>query len=177
MKGTAYLSETENSSPSAATDISTIPYVAAPFSKRFVALLIDQSIFYLFVMPVFSILGSFDDPGAALTRQESTTIQGWGLLAFWIACNHLVLASKGQTIGKFLMRCKIVRQDGAQASFLVVVARESAGKLISAFFGLGYLWAIFDKEKRTLHDCIMRTRVADIQKYNGHQESRDAGIA
>jgi uncharacterized RDD family membrane protein YckC len=71
-----------------------------------------------------------------------------------------VLVGKyGATLGKMACKVKVVTAEGAPVSYLRAFGRYFA-KLLNAFtFGIGYLIAAFDTEKRALHDRICNTRV------------------
>lgn len=66
----------------------------------------------------------------------------------------------GTTLGKRLMNLRVVAADGRKLSFLDIVYRETVGRfLCSFFFGVGYIMAGIDGQKRGLHDMICDTRV------------------
>jgi len=66
----------------------------------------------------------------------------------------------GTTPGKAILRLYVVKKDGQKAGFGTMVVREWILKLISAYFlFLGFLWALFNRERRTWHDMILGTYV------------------
>ncbi len=69
----------------------------------------------------------------------------------------------GQTIGKKVMKIKIINEDNqAQMSYLKIFTREIVGKAISAvFFGAGYLVRVFGLD--TFHDKIAKTKVISLK--------------
>jgi uncharacterized RDD family membrane protein YckC len=80
------------------------------------------------------------------------------LLAYaaWV----LVLFSNGTTPGKRLLGIHVIRDDGFPATLGRMVMREWIGKVISACIcGLGYVGILVDRERRALHDRLVRTYV------------------
>jgi uncharacterized RDD family membrane protein YckC len=66
----------------------------------------------------------------------------------------------GTTPGKAILGLYVVKKDGQKAGFGTMVVREWILKLISAYFlFLGFLWALFNRERRTWHDMILGTYV------------------
>lgn len=65
----------------------------------------------------------------------------------------------GQTPGKFAMGIQVVKADGSPISDIDAVIRAIGYQVSSLVFGLGYLWAIFDKNRQTWHDKLARTYV------------------
>jgi uncharacterized RDD family membrane protein YckC len=76
----------------------------------------------------------------------------------------------GQTLGKQLMRIRVVRPKGQPVDFLWSVLREVVvktllfGGILSSFtFGLAWLldclWPLWDDENRALHDLVVDSRV------------------
>lgn len=69
----------------------------------------------------------------------------------------------GQTIGKKAMKIKVVRADGLPMNMSTALIREVPGKIVDVLaLGLGYLWAIWDKDKQTFHDKIANTFVVKV---------------
>ena len=67
----------------------------------------------------------------------------------------------GATLGKMACKIKVVTADGGKVSYARALGRHFA-KLLSAFTCfIGYIIAIFDKEKRALHDHLCNTRVVN----------------
>ena len=73
------------------------------------------------------------------------------------------IGKKGATPGKKLMKIRVVNKDTKEVpGILKAFLREIVGKFVSSvFFFLGYLWAVWDKEKQTWHDKIAGTIVID----------------
>lgn len=63
------------------------------------------------------------------------------------------------TPGKILLGLRVVRSDGGRLGAGRIVARYWAEQLSGLTMMIGYVMALFDDEKRTLHDYLCRTRV------------------
>ena len=66
---------------------------------------------------------------------------------------------RGQTPGKFALGIRVIKVDGTPISDVDAVIRAIGYQVSSLCFGLGYIWAIFDKNKQTWHDKLARTYV------------------
>jgi uncharacterized RDD family membrane protein YckC len=65
----------------------------------------------------------------------------------------------GATPGKMVIGAKIVNTDGSPISYTKAFARFFAEMLSGFIFGIGYIMAAFDSQKRALHDRICSTLV------------------
>ena len=103
-------------------------------------------------------------PFVLLTDSHSTSagmralFQGYLLLIcglfyawFWV--------HGGQTLGMRAWRLRLTRADGGPVSWRTAWVRGAAALLALAPLGLGYWWALFDKEKCTWHDRLSGTRL------------------
>lgn len=70
----------------------------------------------------------------------------------------------GQTVAMKAWRLKLFNEDGTQPKLKACLVRALLGFASIACFGLGYFWAIFDKEKCALHDRLSGTRVVQLSK-------------
>ena len=99
-----------------------------------------------------------------------TTLSGYVFASQMIGLQLLRMAAQavyfssfvyqlGGTPGKLALGCRIVTADGAELTLKRSIARYFASLISVSTFGIGYLMAAFDDEKRTLHDRICDTRV------------------
>ena len=66
----------------------------------------------------------------------------------------------GTTLGKKLMNLRVVSETGEKLTLFNVIYRETIGRFLCSFFwGIGYIMAGIDGQKRGLHDMICGTRV------------------
>ena len=73
-------------------------------------------------------------------------------------------ATYGQTLGKKVLKIRVVTQDGSELGLGKIILRETLGKFLSVMIlFIGYLMAFFDSEKKALHDRIAKTYVVKVQ--------------
>ncbi|MFN7922049.1 MAG: RDD family protein [Bryobacteraceae bacterium] len=135
--------------------------VYAGFWARFAAILIDGIILTIvtggLTMVVFAA-GMGGDPsspawiGAFALLQLVDVAIGVGYVAWF-------LVNKGATPGKMALGLRVIRANGGPITYGLGVGRYFASMVSGMILGLGYLMAIWDPEKRTLHDRICDTRV------------------
>lgn len=78
----------------------------------------------------------------------------WLTVAYW----------DGQTIGKRALGIRIARPDGSPVDTNVAAGR-SLMRIVSGIpFGLGFLWAAWEPNKRTWHDMTADTRVYRVSR-------------
>jgi uncharacterized RDD family membrane protein YckC len=82
-----------------------------------------------------------------------------GALAYFLI--FLWLLAHGQTPGKWFMDIRAVdKRDGSRPGLGRMLLRETLGKFASGFFlGLGWFWAIWDRDAQAWHDKIAGTVV------------------
>ena len=88
-----------------------------------------------------------------------------GFILFLVIHGYL-LATRGQTVGKALLKIKIVRSDGSPASFARIVGLRylttsvlASIPLVGTLYGLLDVLLIFRASRRCLHDNIADTIV------------------
>ena len=67
----------------------------------------------------------------------------------------------GQTLGKIMLGLRVVKKNGRRISWLDALLRNVLGYTVSGIFLLGYIWALFDREKQAWHDKMAGTVVVD----------------
>ena len=65
----------------------------------------------------------------------------------------------GQTPGKFALGIRVIKSDGTELSDTDAVIRAIGYHVSGLLCGLGFIWAIFDKNKQAWHDKLARTYV------------------
>ncbi|HEX2912859.1 MAG TPA: RDD family protein [Chloroflexia bacterium] len=141
--------------------------VRATWGPRLVAFIFD----FLLVSIPFNTLGNLFwiskavDEGDNITQTTYTfgiPVEVHNLLWLLVFGLYATLTTllMGATIGKRIMNLKVVNQTGGSLNPLLLYLRYTAGYVISAvLLGGGFAWAIFDKQKQTLHDKIFRSHV------------------
>jgi uncharacterized RDD family membrane protein YckC len=76
----------------------------------------------------------------------------------------LMLLRRGLTPGKRLLGLQVVNQQtGEIPGFGTMFVREVFGRMVSGLFlGVGYFWALFDKNAQAWHDKLARTVVVKV---------------
>jgi len=105
--------------------------------------------------------------GLAVTRDRFPLLA----VAYWAALVGAVVVyfgvpwtQRGQTLGMASWRLRVQRNDGFLLTWRDVVVRLGASVLSWLPAGLGWLWALFDRERRTWHDSLSRSRVVVLPK-------------
>lgn len=77
-----------------------------------------------------------------------------------IIIGYFFILAHGTTFGKIVMRIQVIRTDGEVPGFWTMMLREVIGKALSLLFlNLGYLWAIWDRDRQSWHDKMAGTVV------------------
>lgn len=172
----------------------------APVYKRIPALIIDVIVAglpFIWFAPNTAI-GSYFMPQVmsnmipALLSTVKCSNHTWisQVRPFWIAAiiasalwfffiNPLcMIIFKGYTLGKKIMKIRVVSADGTRANPVQIIIRECIGKYFVNMLGslipnsifqllpsaVSLIWACASKEHRTIHDTIARTCVIDCQE-------------
>ncbi|MBI3127868.1 MAG: RDD family protein [Candidatus Tectomicrobia bacterium] len=130
--------------------------VKASLVRRLLATVVDPLLGYIVFTVTLQIASGwsrspFDDSPLWFAQVASIAYMAIGLL----------LMRRGLTPGKWLLGERVVhKMTGEPAGFWRMVLREVVGKAVSGiFFGLGYLWAIWDRDAQAWHDKIADTVV------------------
>ena len=151
--------------------------VDAGFWRRLGALVLDCMIF---AVPVSSLSSAAQkvlpkEPGVCEKDDGSTyacdvlTSSSEAVYGLWLLVVLLVAVfvyvgylegRRGGTPGKRLAGLRVVRaEDGAPLGMSRAIARLFARFLSAMPFFLGYLWMLWDRDGRTWHDGLTRSRV------------------
>jgi uncharacterized RDD family membrane protein YckC len=83
-------------------------------------------------------------------------------LVMIVVYEGLMLQFRGQTLGKMATRIKVVSADGEDITAGQAWTRAACKLVLGICLGLTFWFALFDPEKRTLHDRIAKTRVVRL---------------
>lgn len=142
-----------------------LTYVLAEVGDRLLAKLIDSAVYLVPVLLFFMGGGvAAYTSGGDLNGASLPFLGLGGLLFLGITVYQIVLLSThGQTIGKRLMKIKIVRVSDQQNGGFVtnVLLRSWVNALLGfvPFYGLVDILFIFSSDRRCLHDLIAGTIV------------------
>ncbi len=131
----------------------------ASLPSRFGAFLLDGLVFLTLLLIIISIVVSAGIDASSFGLEAFLIVFfgggfGYSLLSLW-------LLARGQTPGKWLMDIRAVdKRNGSEPGLGRMLFRETLGKWVSGcFFGLGWFWAIWDRDAQAWHDKISRTVV------------------
>lgn len=137
-------------------------YQFSSFSKRFFAFILDE-IFAVGISAIFFLIFQILSGKTYNLLDEKS---GFGNFANLITISYFILLTYfyNATLGKMLLKIKVVNTNYQKLSFIQVLIRELIGKFISGLiFGLGYIWVIFDDKKQGWHDKIAKTYVINTE--------------
>lgn len=138
----------------------------AGFWVRFWAHIIDSMLLLVIGIAVTSLayglsledeLARMVDPEAPIDWSASLLTLGVEALYFTVAIAHW-----GRTIGKAMLRVKVVRMDGSDVSYLRSFFRYLTYYISWLMLGLGFLLIPLSPQKRGIHDLICDTRVVRV---------------
>ncbi len=139
-------------------------FVYAGFFSRLAAFLIDSllvgGVLLVVKAPIWFLKLSVGD--LFLFRPVLFQFTVFDILYYLLTLCYFVLMTYycSGTVGKYLMKLRVVDSEGQKLNFMSVLIRESVGKYLSAFIVyIGYIMAGFDSRKQGLHDKIADTCV------------------
>ena len=142
--------------------------------KRLAAAIIDIIIFLPLVIIIASPLGLIDtevtDEPPPFDLEQTLQLFIIGQVLFLLVQGYL-LHSRGQTIGKVLLKIQIVATNGDRLGLgklyfvrYFVFSLLAQIPVIGAVVALANILFIFGKEKKCLHDRLAGTKVIDLAK-------------
>ena len=147
----------------------------ASIGKRWLAIIIDGFIVAIATVlllvaggalaPLDAAMASADQAAVseAFSNFQSNTLTV-NLLISAIYNVVLMVSFNGQTLGKMMLRLRVVKKRGGRITILDALLRNVFGYMVSQIFLLGYLWALFDAEKQTWHDKMAGTVVVEERR-------------
>jgi uncharacterized RDD family membrane protein YckC len=146
---------------------------AAGFPRRFLAALIDGVLVLVVASGVTAgaaiLLGVPLPRGkelgpdllvAGLLDRNPMAVGATGLFLAIGALYHIYMGGiTGQTLGKRIMRLRVIGLRGTPPGPLGGIVRFTTLMLSVLPAGLGWLWCLFDRERRALHDHLAGTYV------------------
>lgn len=155
-------------------DVESGDLVLAQRGTRFLAAIVDLIVAVGVYWAVFKI-PALEALGKARTQEAGMSLWNWMPLSFavaavtFLAVQGWLLVARGQTVGKLLLKMRIVRSDGAKAdAWHLLGLRYGIGlltnlnPLISAVYGIVDALLIFRSSRKCLHDSIADTQVIKL---------------
>jgi len=127
----------------------------APISRRIWGYLLDSFILYIFTTAIGAFLG-------VLSTRSGTTAPVLGcvsaLLSLLITVSYraILVATRGQTIGKMALKTKVVSETGAN-----VTTGQAWGRAFAELIPFAQIVALFNNERKGIHDMLAHTRVVN----------------
>jgi uncharacterized RDD family membrane protein YckC len=146
--------------------------VLATIGHRFAAVFID-GLLILFVSGILlapyymSIFSGFQEVARHPQTPYAPPVLSWpfrlyvDVVSYGVPAAYeiFLIGAYGATLGKMLMKIKVVTAEGGRVSYARATGRHFAKILSGIILYIGYLMAFWDDEKRALHDRMCRTRV------------------
>jgi uncharacterized RDD family membrane protein YckC len=117
----------------------------ADLGTRLVAIFVDGIILSMITGLIFGTTGD----GAWLITFVMTLAYNWFFWTQW----------QGQTPGKRLVGIRIIKTDGSRITSTDALIRATGYYVNTMFLSIGWLWALFDEQKRGWHDMFAGTIV------------------
>ena len=124
--------------------------------------------------------------GTTTTSSNGAWLDGLAWLAYPAVLLTRAGLRNGQTLGSQAARIRVIRNDGNPVDLRTVLIREGIGKAIipGLFFGaatslralavlaglyvlVDYLWPLWERENRALHDLLAGTHVVRLDDHQG----------
>ncbi|WP_404317469.1 RDD family protein [Malaciobacter canalis] len=134
----------------------------ASLRSRALAFVIDDLLITFLIVIVFwdTIVTTTDDPAVVLAIMNQFL---WPVLFVKFIYHSLFVWYYGATIGKFIVKIKVIDYNHLGRVSLFSSMFRSAGRILSEmFFYIGFLLGFFSEGRQTFHDKIGRTLVVDV---------------
>lgn len=148
-----------NMNKSNQTNLSVFP--SAPLARRLAALVYDSFIVFSFLLLATTIALAMNK-GQSLLPYRLLFISylfistGFFLGWFW--------KTSGQTLGMLAWKIRVITQDGKPLTWPLALKRYALAFFSVGLAGIGLIWCLFDKDKQSLHDRVLATRVIKYQR-------------
>ncbi len=138
-------------------------YKLASLTNRFIALVIDGIIIHILAKFLSFPFGFAFNPwgifnGSIWNFAEYSGITGTVALLYYLFTES---SSRSATIGKQLMHIKVLDEKGENLTLSKALIRNLVKVVCGNIFVLGFFFAIFTKDKQTLHDILGTTLVVE----------------
>lgn len=141
-------------------------YKIASFTRRLVAYWLDNMLIFALILSIAWKLG-FDEVFTYRTSSAyHTEFMYWKIyiknITFLTYCIYSCILEatplKG-TLGKYIFNIKVIKKNGEKLTLMDSIKRNLF-KIISKIpLSLGFIWALFNKDRYTWHDKIANTVV------------------
>ena len=141
--------------------MSAHPARAASLARRLASALYDALLVVaLMFIATFPFLAFFGDSTHGWRRH---LLQVW--VVFVVGAYFVWFWTRGgQTLPMKTWRIRLERVDGSRVNVARAVHRYVIALLGTAALGLGFVWALVDRDRQFLHDRLSGTVLADVPK-------------
>jgi uncharacterized RDD family membrane protein YckC len=131
----------------------------ASIGRRFGASFLDGLLMWIPIVIMIAVVGF----ASATSARVNGVWNFWFLVPTVVAVTYqaLMLAARGQTLGKMALKVKVVNADGSPITTGQAWGREITRAVLGFLYIIDYIPAFFTKEKTTLHDLAAKTRVVN----------------
>ena len=133
----------------------------AAFGPRLFALALDTLVFllpaFLLVLVIFALGGPFSLFVSSRAGGAAFWVYWLFFLVLGIVYSGIVISMSGQTIGKKIAGVIVLAPDGHILDWATSAKRAAASVLSALPLGLGFWWALWDKNGETWHDKLAGT--------------------
>ncbi|MBX3628447.1 MAG: RDD family protein [Nitrosomonas sp.] len=134
-------------------------FSSSGFWRRFICLLYEALILlavifiasFLFHLILRDTSAAYFQP---LYRSYLLIVMGYYFVWFW--------THGGQTLAMQTWKIRVVTNDGQKLSSRIAIIRYLLAVTGILCFGIGFLWALIDREHQYLHDRLAGTRLVKI---------------
>lgn len=120
--------------------------------------LIVIAIAFVCTLPFLMVVGGYATHGL---KRYCLQLLLWVCIGcYFVWCWH----QKGQTLAMQTWHLKVINQESNLLTVKQAILRYSLATLSLLFFGLGYLWILVDKDRLTLHDRLLKSRIIFVPR-------------
>ena len=136
-----------------------ISFNASGAGERLLAFIIDMAVKIGYMLMLNWTFGTFDNMDQ-WSQIAINTVLSFPVMFYTLGLESLL---EGQTIGKRVMKIRVVKIDGYQASFSDYVVRWFFRIVDVYIFGLGFFVMLFNKKTQRLGDMAAGTAVIGLK--------------
>lgn len=136
-----------------------ISFIASGAGERLIAFVIDMAVKIGYMLMLNWTFGAFDNMNQ-WSQIAINTVLSFPVMFYTLGLESLL---EGQTIGKRVMKIRVVKIDGYQASFSDYVVRWFFRIVDVYILGLGFFVMLFNKKKQRLGDMAAGTAVIGLK--------------
>jgi uncharacterized RDD family membrane protein YckC len=150
------MSGIENMQANSESNTSELPWQAPSLMKLGACILYELlTLMALLFVSASIFLWCFGDASNGLKRLALQLFL-WGVIgAYYVWC----WLKSGQTLAMQAWKIKLVTRQNRLLDLNLTVIRYILATLSVALFGLGFMWAIFDRKNLFLHDRLLHTKL------------------